>query len=33
VGPHGGRAHEKILNLNFNMSLNSGKIWNKLGEI
>jgi hypothetical protein len=29
----GGRVHQKILNLNINMSLNSGKIWNKFREI
>jgi hypothetical protein len=29
----GGWVHEENLNLNLNMSLNSGKIWNKFGEI
>jgi hypothetical protein len=33
VGPHGDRVHEENLNLNLNMSLNSGKIWNKFKEI
>jgi hypothetical protein len=28
----GGRVHEEILILNLNMSLNSGKIWNKFRE-
>jgi hypothetical protein len=28
----GGRVHEEILNLNLNMSLDSGKIWNKFRE-